>query len=406
MADKSVTDVLAEVVTSAAEHAVKNAKFDVSAYGVITEKEDQHYKIAVFGGEYGIVTNHDYIVGQKVVVTALQGNFRNLIVSESNTSVEILTVKSLVTGVDSLNAEFESMKDKSQQTEDTVQDQLKNTINTWYRNGHPHTYNYPASDWKTDEEKQAHVNDIYYDKRTGICYRWVYDQDKQQYFWMEIVDAGVINALSMATSARDLATEKVRVFTDTPTAPYDVNDLWIYGGVGGALYICITARGETEKWTFSDWAVATKYTDDTTANAAVERVGALETKEADDVASLWRSMNGFNDNFGGFTNKDYTATKKQVYDNKSNIEKNASDITSLRTDLDDAKTAESNHYQDMTRKISAANTNISTLKTNVSDINKTISEITVDNFLVALNLAVNTNGELCYISKDNSEVIT
>ena len=125
MADKSVTDVLAEVVTSAAEHAVKNAKFDVSAYGVITEKEDQHYKIAVFGGEYGIVTNHDYIVGQKVVVTALQGNFRNLIVSESNTSVEILTVKSLVTGVDSLNAEFESMKDKSQQTEDTVLDQLK-----------------------------------------------------------------------------------------------------------------------------------------------------------------------------------------------------------------------------------------------------------------------------------------
>ena len=103
---------------------------------------------------------------------------------------------------------------------------------------------------------------------------------------MEIVDAGVINALSMATSARDLATEKVRVFTDTPTAPYDVNDLWIYGGVGGALYICITARGETEKWTFSDWAVATKYTDDTTANAAVERVSALETKEADDVASL------------------------------------------------------------------------------------------------------------------------
>lgn len=33
-------------------------------------------------------------------------------------------------------------------------------------------------------------------------------------------------------------------------------------------------------------------------------------------------------------------------------------------------------------------------------INKTISEITVDNFLAALNLAVNTNGELCYISKE------
>lgn len=406
MADKSVTDVLAEVVTSAAEHAVKNAKFDVSAYGVITEKEDQHYKIAVFGGEYGIVTNHDYIVGQKVVVTALQGNFRNLIVSESNTSVEILTVKSLVTGVDSLNAEFSSMKDKSQQTENTVQEQLRNTINSWYRDGVPTSDNYPAVNWDTDELKKAHLNDIYYDKLTGICYRWVFDQGEQAYSWKEIIDAGVINAIAMAGSATKIAAEKVRVFTDTPKVPYDVNDLWLYGGIGGALYICVSAKNESGKWEFSDWAVATKYTDDTTANAAVERVGALETKEANDVASLWRSMNGFNDNIGGFTNRDYKTTKKQVYDNKSNIEKNASDITSLRTDLDYAKTAESNHYQDMTRKISAANTNISTLKTNVSDINKTISEITVDNFLAALNLAVNTNGELCYISKDNSEVIT
>lgn len=172
------------------------------------------------------------------------------------------------------------------------------------------------------------------------------------------------------------------------------------------MYICVSAKNESGRWEFSDWAVATKYTDDTTANAAVERVDALETKEANDVADLWRSMNGFNDNIGGFTNRDYKTTKKQVYNNKSNIEKNASDITSLRTDFDDAKTAESNHYQDVTRKISAVNTNISTLKTNVSDINKTISEITVDNFLAALNLAVNTNGELCYISKDNSEVIT
>ena len=52
MADKSAIDVLAEVVTSAAERAVKNAKFDVSAYGVITEKEDQHYKIAVFRRDF------------------------------------------------------------------------------------------------------------------------------------------------------------------------------------------------------------------------------------------------------------------------------------------------------------------------------------------------------------------
>lgn len=158
------------------------------------------------------------------------------------------------------------------------------------------------------------------------------------------------------------------------------------------MYICVSAKNESGRWEFSDWAVATKYTDDTTANAAVERVDALETKEANDVADLWRSMNGFNDNIGGFTNRDYKTTKKQVYNNKSNIEKNTSDITSLRTDLDDAKTA--------------ANTNISTLKMNVSDINKTISGITVDNFLAALNLAVNTNGELCYILKDNSEVIT
>lgn len=374
MADKSVSDVLAEVVTSAAEHAVKNAKFDVSAYGVVTEKDGQHYKIAVFGGEYGIVTNHEYVVGQKVVVTALQSNFRNLIVAESNTSVEILTVKSLVTGVDKLNSEFLSMKDKTQQTEDTVQDQLKNTINTWYRSGIPTTWTYPASEWKTDEEKKKHINDVYYDKLTGICYRWVYDQEKNKYFWMEIVDAGVINALAMATAAKDLATEKIRIFTETPIAPYDANDLWLYGGLGGELYICTISKGEGEKYSFNDWAVATKYTDDTVANGAVKRVDALEKKEQADIDALKKSMTGFNDSFTEFTLKDYKLTKEQVSKNKTAIESNA-------------------------KKIKENTLNINQNATNINNINNTLATLTVNNFLVALNLTVNNSGELCYISK-------
>ena len=96
MSEKSALDILVEETASAARKAVDEAKFDTSTYGVITEKAGTAYKVAAFGGVYRFTSSHEYSVGQKVVVTALQKNFRNIVVTEGNTNVELLNIKSVV----------------------------------------------------------------------------------------------------------------------------------------------------------------------------------------------------------------------------------------------------------------------------------------------------------------------
>jgi len=59
-----------------------------------------------------------------------------------------------------------------------------------------------------------------------------------------------------------------RKFTSTPTTPYSVGDLWL-GGSSGDLKICITARA-SGAYVATDWELATKYTDDTTANTKIK----------------------------------------------------------------------------------------------------------------------------------------
>jgi hypothetical protein len=67
--------------------------------------------------------------------------------------------------------------------------------------------------------------------------------------------------MAQAAAAQDTADNKRRVFTSTPTTPYDVGDLWAQGE-SGDLMRCKKARA-TGDYTASDWGKASKYTDDT-----------------------------------------------------------------------------------------------------------------------------------------------
>ena len=67
-------------------------------------------------------------------------------------------------------------------------------------------------------------------------------------------------------TAQSTADSKAKVFTSTPTVPYKVGDLWT-GGPSGDVMRCKTARA-SGSYTASDWEKASKYTDDTKANAA------------------------------------------------------------------------------------------------------------------------------------------
>ena len=85
----------------------------------------------------------------------------------------------------------------------------------------------------------------------------------------------VNTAQSTADSANTLANSKAKVFTSTPTVPYKVGDLWVQGTSGDVMK-CKTAR-TSGSYAASDWEKASKYTDDTKANAVDSKVTTLTT---------------------------------------------------------------------------------------------------------------------------------
>lgn len=437
MSEKSALDILVEETASAARKAVDEAKFDTSTYGVITEKAGTAYKVAAFGGVYRFTSSHEYSVGQKVVVTALQKNFRNIVVTEGNTNVELLNIKSVV---GQLGNDLEKLSDKANSEQKEVQSQINNTITTYYRYKDPNENgsNDPSVNWTTDEQKKAHDGDLYQNVRRNHCFRWA--DTGEGYEWVRITDSGLINALSMAIYARDTANSKSRTFTQKPTPMYNVGDIWAEGP-SGDLYVCIKSRGDTESYSKDDWILATKYTDDTfakevnrTLNAQIDTEtghynelsqGVSDNKAA--IENVKDSIEQIQGNVGSFTAWDYNKTKKQVGTNKTNIEalqtdlktvnsqigtnksnietlqadlKTASDqvktnktnIGTLTTDLNNAKSTESDHYGELTQSISDTNNSVTAL-------NETVAAITLKNFLAELGMAVNEDGALCFVMK-------
>ena len=145
-----------------------------------------------------------------------------------------------------------------------LQDQIDDNITSWFFSGVPTAENEPAASWTTDTAKKQHIGDLYYDKLTGLGYRWVLDGST--YSWTVIRDTGVAKALADAAAAQATADGKVRCFGATPTPPYDVGDIWMQG-IGGDIMRCQTAR-QSGSYQAADWVKASKYTDDTTANQA------------------------------------------------------------------------------------------------------------------------------------------
>lgn len=435
MSEKSALDILVEETASAARKAVDEAKFDTSTYGVITEKAGTAYKVAAFGGVYRFTSSHEYSVGQKVVVTALQKNFRNIVVTEGNTNVELLNIKSVV---GQLGNDLEKLSDKANSEQKEVQSQINNTITTYYRYKDPNEKgsNDPSVNWTTDEQKKAHDGDLYQNVRRNHCFRWA--DTGEGYEWVRITDSGLINALSMAIYARDTANSKSQTFTQRPTPMYNAGDIWTEGP-SGDLYVCIKSRGDTESYSKDDWILATKYTDDTfakevnrTLNTQIEAEtghynelsqGVSDNKTA--IEKVKDSVEQIQGNVGSFTAWDYNKTKKQVGTNKTNIEalqtdlktansqigtnksnietlqadlKMASDqvktnktnIGTLTTDLNNAKSTEFDHYGELTQSISDTNDSVTAL-------NETVAAITLKNFLAELGMAVNEDGALCFV---------
>lgn len=170
-----------------------------------------------------------------------------------------------------------------------MQATLDGHIMTWYYDYEPTLNNIPAKDWTTTEEKNAHVGDLFYHETEGFAYRFM--KSGSTYKWELIKDTEVTKALQDAQHALDLADDKRRVFVTTPKAPYDIGDLWIMGD--GELMRARTARKDSESYVENDWIKATKYTDDTKANAVENQLIIFQKNvnaELDDLSDTYEAF--------------------------------------------------------------------------------------------------------------------
>ena len=147
-----------------------------------------------------------------------------------------------------------------------LQDQIDGQIETFYYDYEPTLQNKPASDWTNTTERKKHIGDLFFNKTTGYAYRFM--QDGAVWGWILVQDTDITKAMQAAQNAQDTADHKRRVFVTTPEPPYDIGDLWSQDG--GDILTCTTARAKGAKYVESDWEKLNKYTDDTTAEKALE----------------------------------------------------------------------------------------------------------------------------------------
>lgn len=177
-----------------------------------------------------------------------------------------------------------------------LQNQIDGNIASWFYAYVPTLENEPASNWSTDETKNQHLGDLFYDTSTGYAYRFM--QTDGVYSWQMIQDSDITKALEEASNAVTTANSKMRNFFETPVPPYDVGDTWTQGA-DGTVMVCQTAKAEGESYAEEDW------TDGTKLNASISNLQTevdTASAKADTVQSnldvLDKQINGDSENTG------------------------------------------------------------------------------------------------------------
>nr|DAO87327.1 MAG TPA: Putative tail protein [Caudoviricetes sp.] len=204
-----------------------------------------------------------------------------------------------------------------------LKDQIDGAIQTWFYDGIPNALTEPEVNWTTDKDRQTHLGDLYYDNKTGFCYRYM--NQNGVYSWGRIKDTEVTKALSDAAKAQTTANAKKRIFITTPKPPYDIGDLWVQGSTGDIMR-CQTPKLESQAYAEADWVKASKYTDDTAV-----------TKLSNTVEKTY-------------------ATKSTVNQLSDRIEQTVSSVEEVRTDASAAKTTANNAKKAADDAAAAANT--------------------------------------------------
>lgn len=174
-----------------------------------------------------------------------------------------------------------------------LQDQIDGNITTWYYNYEPTTQNEPAVNWTTEEERENHAGDLFFDNTTQFAYRWTYIDNA--WSWVLIQDSTIAQALGLAQqaydeaeAASDLADHKRRVFLTTPEPPYDVGDLW---ADSNDIYYCSVAKTTGQEFSPEDWELATNYMNRSAMEEAINQATDIITGNAGGYI-IWHDSNG------------------------------------------------------------------------------------------------------------------
>ena len=260
-----------------------------------------------------------------------------------------------------------------------LQNQVDGAIETWFYDGVPTLENAPAISWKTDDDKKIHLGDLYYNNKTGKAYRFA--KDSNTYKWTLITDTDIAKALSDARMAQETANGKMKVFSVQPTTPYQVGDIWVnatYPSDGSTykneVLRCQTNKAAGSQFAIGDWIKASKYTDDTVANAA--------KKAAEDAQKAAQTAQTDIKNLG----KTVTDNKKEFDNYVTDGYLEPSEIAAMAQDskrLEDDFAAAQKSYNEVkdaevlkdTKELTDLNTAFATLTSAKTELIKFLSDI-------------------------------
>lgn len=183
---------------------------------------------------YGEAKPTNYQAGDMWVNATLAGKFDNDI-ARSTTKSETFdadhwvlasryseAIQSLLNWSNQYTTKFEDLTK-------IVKEQKDQSISNWFYDYEPTDSNAPANLWNTEELRNEHIGDIFYDTKNNHSYRWTGSA------WSMIKDADFDEAMKKAKEAADLAgdasdlADKKRQIFYTSTTPTggDRGDLWM-----------------------------------------------------------------------------------------------------------------------------------------------------------------------------------
>ena len=201
-----------------------------------------------------------------------------------------------------------------------MQDQIDSKAEQYFYAYDPTLDNEPAKSWTTDEEKEKHVDDLFYNTETGKAYRFMKGDDGN-YKWELVQDKDVTNALEAASKAQDTADGKRRVFTadaskdEHPDPPYDEGDLWY---TGTEVLVCGKPKAKGEAYDAGDWGKKDNYTN---KDEVIDAVDKKLTQEDifNRLTNNGASQGMFIEDGNVYFNASYIATGMLTSQNKNSV---------------------------------------------------------------------------------------